>query len=63
MLLLKLDFQNVYDMINLSFFFQAMSKLGIPDEYLKMTKALFQDAKVSICLNGSESSSFQLGGE
>jgi hypothetical protein len=61
MLLLKLDFRKAYDTVSLPFFFQAMRKLGIPEEYIKMTKILFQDAQVPICLNGRVSNGFFIG--
>jgi hypothetical protein len=59
MLLLKLDFQKAYDTVSLPFLFQAMSRLGIPDEYIQMTQMLFKDSTISVCLNGKESASFR----
>jgi hypothetical protein len=61
LLLLKLDFQKAYDTVSLSFLFRIMHKIGIPDEYITMTKVLFEDAKVSVCLNGRNSDSFAIG--
>jgi hypothetical protein len=50
--------------VSLLILFWAMSKfgnLGIPKEYIKMTKILFQDANVLVCLNGSKPPSFPIG--
>ena len=61
MLLLKLDFRKAYNTVSLSIFFQAMDKLGILIEYIAMTKILFKDTYVSVCLNGKASPSFSIG--
>jgi len=37
---LKLDFSKAYDKIDWSFLFDYTNKLGIPSEFLKMTKVL-----------------------
>jgi hypothetical protein len=60
MLLLKLDFRKAYDTVSLPFLFQAMRKLGIAEEYIKMTQTLFKDFEVAIYLNSKESDSFPI---
>ena len=61
MLLLKLDFQKASDTVNFLILFWAMNKLGIHEEYIKMTKILFQDANVLVCLNGNKPPNFPIG--
>jgi len=41
--MLKLDFAKVYDKVNWSFIFDAMAKMGMVQEFIKMVNMLFKD--------------------
>jgi hypothetical protein len=44
LVILKLDFSKAYNMVNLNFLFQAMNKLGLLHEFIKLT-SLCQDKR------------------
>ena len=57
---MKLDFLKAYDKVDWEFLFKAMKQLGIPVEFINMTKLLFSNAKASVKINGSPSRSFKI---
>lgn len=52
LIFLKLEFLKAYDMVDWGFLFSTMAKLGIPLEFIDMTKLLFHDATPSVKVNG-----------
>lgn len=60
LIFLKLDFSNAFDRVDWDFLFGAMGKLGIPGEFIAMTKLLLQDAQASVKVNGSLSPLFAI---
>jgi hypothetical protein len=52
---LKLEFSKAYDKVDWSFLFDRMDKFGIPIEFVKMMKVLFQGANSNIAVNGKTS--------
>jgi hypothetical protein len=58
--MLKLDFAKVYDKLNWSFLFDAMEKMGMFKEFIKMVKLLFKDVVIVVCLNGCITKSFKI---
>lgn len=61
LIFLRLDFSKAYDRVDWCFLFGAMVKLGIPGEFIAMTRLFFQDAQASVKVNGSESPLFAIG--
>jgi hypothetical protein len=61
LLFLKLDFSKAYDMVNWDFLFATMEKIGFPAEFTSMIKILFLDAVAYVKVNGTLSSSFNIG--
>jgi hypothetical protein len=59
-LFLKLDFSKAYDMVDWSFLFEALCKMGFPGEFTRIVKLLFQEAEACIKVNGSLSDSFKI---
>jgi hypothetical protein len=60
LMLLKLDFTKVYDVVTWRFLFAAMRKLGIPQGFLHMVQLLFQDAKAAVSINGEVTEQFAI---
>ena len=61
LLFLKLDFAKAYDKVDLTFLFNVMSRLGLPDSFDTMTQLLFSRAKVCISINGRNTKPFRIG--
>jgi hypothetical protein len=57
---LKLDFSKAYDMVDWPFLFQAMTAIGLPQEFNDMVRLLFQDASATVKVNGTPSEAFQI---
>jgi hypothetical protein len=53
LIFLKLDFSKAYDMVDWSFLFRAMDKLGFPAEFVDMTRLLVHEASATVKVNGS----------
>ena len=60
---MKLDFAKAYDKVDLSFLFSVISKLGIPDSFILLTRFLYLAAKACININGKNSRSFTIDQE
>jgi hypothetical protein len=45
LVLLKQNFPKAYDRINWAFLFNAMERLGMPQEFINLVSLLFKDAK------------------
>lgn len=60
LMFLKLDFSEVYGIVDWAFLFQAMEKLGFLLKFVAMVRLLFTDAFVSIKVNGFQCSSFAI---
>jgi hypothetical protein len=58
LIFMKLEFSKAYDMIYWPFLFRAMGKLGFSKVFVDMTGLLFQEALVTVNVNGSQSASF-----
>jgi hypothetical protein len=52
LLFLKLDFSKAYDRVDHSFLFQAMNRMGFPQEFIFMTQLLFRGAQACVSMNG-----------
>jgi len=57
---LNLDFAKAYDKISSDFLFMGLEKMGMVVEFRNMVKVLFQDTKMTVCINGSITSSFKV---
>lgn len=53
LIFLKLDFSKAYNMVEWPFLFEAMRKMGFPEEFVEMTQLLFQDVAARVKVNGS----------
>jgi hypothetical protein len=60
LIFLKLDFSKAYDRVDWQFLFGALCNFGFPEEFVAMTKLLFEDAEAAVKVNGSSSSSFKI---
>jgi hypothetical protein len=60
LLFLKLDFSKAYDKVDLSFLFQALSRLGFPDRFIQMVKLLFEQAVARVLVNGKTTLAFPI---
>jgi hypothetical protein len=58
LIFLKLDFNKAFDMVNRSFLFKAMGKLGFSKEFVDMTNLLFREASATMKINGSQFAPF-----
>jgi len=47
-------------MVDWSFLFHTMAKMGLSEEFVSMTKLLFQGAKTSVKINGAQSAYFDI---
>ncbi len=52
LVVIKLNFVNVYDNVNSSFMVDAMANMGMAQEFIKMVKLLFKDDATMVYLNG-----------
>ena len=57
----KLDFSKAFNMVDWSFLFKTMIKLGFPNEFIQMIKLLFSDAVACVKVNGALFSSSGIG--
>ena len=57
-----LDFTKAFDSVSHEFIFDAMSKVGIPDNFISWTKLGFIETKASLIMNGTLTPSFELTG-
>lgn len=48
----RLDFSKAYDKVEWQFLFGCLKKLGIPMEFIAMTKLLFNGVKAKVNVNG-----------
>ena len=49
-----------YDIVSLSILFQVMTKMEILEAFQAMVKILFQNAQVSVCVNGAQTDAFYI---
>jgi hypothetical protein len=61
LVLLLLDFEKAFDMIEWNFLFEALAKLGFCPQWIRWVSSLYKSASSTIKLNGVEGSTFPLG--
>jgi hypothetical protein len=59
-MMLKLDFTKAYNVVSWRFLFQTMTKMGLPELFIRMVRMLFQDASAVVSLNGEITASFEI---
>jgi hypothetical protein len=55
-----LEFSKAYNKVDLSFFYQAMDKMGFPAYFMCMTRMLFRNAAARVSLNGQATAQFPI---
>jgi hypothetical protein len=60
LVLLLLDFKKAFDIIEWSFLFEALAKLGFCPKWIRWVSSLYTSASSTIKLNGVEGSAFPL---
>jgi hypothetical protein len=60
LVLLLLDFEKAFDIIEWGFLFGALEKLGFGDTWIRWVKALYKGASSAVKMNGESGPDFQL---
>ncbi len=60
MVLLKLDFGEVYGKVIQEFLFLVLERMGMDCKFTNMVQVLFNNAKTYVCLNGNITKPFKL---
>jgi hypothetical protein len=59
--IIKLDYEKVYDRVNLDFLFEVLSTRGFSGTWIDWIKMLVVGGSVSVMSNGEDSSTFKTG--
>ncbi|XP_028085590.1 uncharacterized protein LOC114286614 [Camellia sinensis] len=59
-IILKLDFEKVYDSINWEFLVSMMRNFGFGEQWIRWMKTCISTAKISVLVNGAPTEEFQL---
>jgi len=61
LVVLLLDFEKAYDMVNWTFLQQAMKALGFSETWIKWTSTLYKGGETSVLVNGKKTVPFKVG--
>lgn len=57
-ILLKLDFEKAFDMVNWDFLFEVLKKMNFGSRWIIWIKYIFQTIRISVLVNGSPTKEF-----
>ena len=58
--LVRVDFKKAFDSIDLDYLYKVMEKMGLPSKFIAMVKAVDEDVKAQVLINGAKSRKFNI---